>query len=91
MGHPATTKEVHMNSLEQLIEFLSQLADANIQFDLKCVREAIMVALRSPSAYYEIEFFADGHIEVQTFEPPSSIQTMTLREITNRVVRDVNG
>ncbi|MGA9720316.1 MAG: hypothetical protein WBQ79_18705 [Acidobacteriaceae bacterium] len=80
-----------MNSLEQLIEFLSQLADAHIQFDLKCVRDAIMVTVVSPGAYYEIEFFADGHIEVQTFGPASSVQTVTLREITNRVVRDVNG
>jgi hypothetical protein len=48
-----------------------------------------MVALRS--TYYEIEFFADGHIEVQTFGTPSPVQTVTLREITDRVIRDVNG
>jgi hypothetical protein len=80
-----------MNGLEQLLEFLSRLQDGRIQFDLKCVRDAIMVAVRSPSAYYEIEFFADGHIEVQTFGPPSPVQTATLQEITDRVVRDVNG
>ena len=80
-----------MNSLEQLIEFISRLQDGRIQFDLKCVRDAIMISLRSPSTYYEIEFFADGHIEVQTFGPPSLVQTVTLREITDRVIRDVNG
>lgn len=80
-----------MNSLEQLLEFISALQDARIQFDLKSVREAIMVALRSPSNYYEIEFFADSHIEVQTFGPGSSVQTVTLREITDRIIRDVNG
>jgi hypothetical protein len=85
------SKEVRMNSLEQLLQFISQLGDARIQFDLKCVREAIMVALRSPSTYYEVEFFADGHIEVQTFGPPSPVQTVTVREITDRVIRDVNG
>lgn len=80
-----------MNSFEQLLEFVTRLHDSRIQFDLKCVRDAIMVALRSPSTYYEIEFFADGHIEVQTLGPPNTVQTVTLREITDRVVRDVNG
>lgn len=80
-----------MSSLEQLLEFISRLQGARIQFDLKCFRDAIMVALRSPSAYYEIEFFADGRIEVQTFGPAGPVQTMTLQEITDRVVRDVNG
>ena len=80
-----------MNTLEQLLEFLAGLQDGKIQFDLKCVRDAIMVTVRSPSTYYEIEFFADGHIEVQTFGPPSPVQTLTLREIAGRVARDVNG
>jgi hypothetical protein len=73
------------------LQFISQLQDARIQFDLKCVREAIMVALRSPSTYYEIEFFADGHIEVQTFGTPSQVQTVALQEITDLLIREVNG
>ena len=80
-----------MNALGQLLEFLSKLEDARIQFDLKCVREAIMVTLRSPSEYYEIEFFADGDIEVQTFGTSSSVKATTLNEITDRIVRAVNG
>ena len=80
-----------MNSLEQLLHFICRLQDSRIQFDLKCVRDAIMGAVRSPSTYYEIEFFADGHIEVQTFGPPSAIRTVALPEITDLVVRDVNG
>ena len=80
-----------MNSLEQLLQFISRLQDGRIQFDLKCVRDAIMVAVVSPSTYYEIEFFADGHIEVQTFGLPSDVQTVTFPEITDRVIREVNG
>jgi hypothetical protein len=80
-----------VNSLEQLLEFISQLQNGRIQFDLKCVRDAIMVSVRSPSTYYEIEFFADGHIEVETLGPPSLVQTISLEEITARVVSDVNG
>jgi hypothetical protein len=80
-----------VNSLEQLLEFISQLQNGRIQFDLKCVRDAIMVSVRSPSTYYEIEFFADGHIEVETLGPPSLLKTISLEEITARVVSDVNG
>jgi hypothetical protein len=80
-----------LNSLETLLHFISQLQDCRIQFDLKCVREAIMVAVRSPSTYYEIEFFADGHIEVQTFGASNEVDIENLQEITERVIRDVNG
>jgi hypothetical protein len=38
-----------------------------------------MVALRSPSNYYEIEFSADGHIEVQSFGPHSEVQNLLTR------------
>jgi hypothetical protein len=80
-----------VNSLEQLLEFISQLQNGRIQFDLKCVRDAIMVSVGSPSTYYEIEFFADCHIEVETLGPPSLVKTISLEEITARVVSDVNG
>ena len=80
-----------MNSLEQLLEFLSALRDAKVHFDLKSVRDAIMVTVVSPSTYYEIEFFADGQIEVQTFGAANQVQALSLRDITDRVVRDVNG
>jgi hypothetical protein len=80
-----------VNCSDQIIEFTSRLNLARIPFNLTSVREAIMVTVRGPSTYYEIEFFADGHIEVQTFGPPSPVQTLTLAEIAERVVRDVNG
>jgi len=51
-----------VNSLEQLLEFLIRLQNSKIQFRLDCVRDAIMVVVPTPSKYYEIEFFADGHI-----------------------------
>jgi hypothetical protein len=80
-----------VNSLEQLLQFIARLQDARIQFDLKCVRDAIMVSIRSPSTYYEIEFFADGHIEVEMLGTPSPVRPITLPEITKRVVSDLNG
>ena len=50
-----------------------------------------MVVVPTPSKYYEIEFFADGHIESQVFGPQSDVQLPTLAAITQAVIRDVNG
>jgi hypothetical protein len=80
-----------VNSLDKLLEFLARLRDAKIQFSLDCVRDAIMVIVPTPRKYYEIEFFADGHIESQTFGQPSEVTRLTLEEISEVVVRDVNG
>jgi hypothetical protein len=80
-----------MNSLEQLLEFIGQLREYRIHFDLKCVRDAIMVTVRSPGTYYEIEFFADGHIEVETLGQSTGVSSVTLKEITSRVIEDLNG
>lgn len=41
--------------------------------------------------YYEMEFFADGHIESQTFGPADSVENPTLEEIAGAVIQDVNG
>ena len=79
------------DALEQLHKFLSQLRNARIPFELKCVREAITVNLRSASTYSEIEFFGDGHIRAQTLGAASQVQPPSLQEIAERVIRDVNG
>jgi hypothetical protein len=80
-----------MNSLAKLLEFLIELQKARITFRLDCVRDAIMVVIPTPSSYYEVEFFADGHIEKQTFGPAGEVDETTLEEITAAVIRDVNG
>jgi hypothetical protein len=80
-----------VNAFEQLLEFVSALRDAKVCFNLTSVRDAIMVTVVSPSTYYEIEFFADSRIEVQTFGPANRVQTFNLRDITDRVAREVNG
>ena len=80
-----------MNSLEQLLEFLILLQNHKIQFRLDCVRDAIMVVVPTPSKYYEIEFFADGHIESQTFGPSSAVSRVTIDEIRATVIHEVNG
>jgi hypothetical protein len=80
-----------MTPLEQLLHFISSLRDAKIHFHLDCVREAIMVVIPTPASYYEVEFFADGHIESQTFGPAAEVRQVLLDAITREVVWAVNG
>ena len=79
-----------MNAMEQLLTFVSRLQEEKIHFSLKCVRDAIMVTVVSPLAYREIEFFADGEIEVQTFKA-GNVVAMTLDEITKVVMDELTG
>lgn len=79
------------NTLEQLLSFLASLQDGRIHFTLGCSRDAMMVIVPSPSRYFEIEFFADGHIEVQTFGPAGLVTNVSLEQITRAVVAAVNG
>jgi hypothetical protein len=80
-----------MNSLEQLLDFVTRLQNSKIQFRPDCVRDAIMVVAPTPSKYCEIEFFADGHIESQAFGPSTPVARVTLDEIAQAVIRDVTG
>jgi hypothetical protein len=48
-----------------LLSFLGQLEEIKIQYDLKHVRDSIMVQAYLPIGTWEIEFFEDGTIEVE--------------------------
>lgn len=56
------------NSLQKLFDFLDDLALHKIGFRLERNREeAIMVCVSVPGERWEIEFFADGEVEVEIF------------------------
>jgi len=61
-----------VNALGDLIAFVEGLGAAGISYRLESVRNSIMVVIPCPDRYIEAEFFADGHVEVQFFGPPSS-------------------
>jgi hypothetical protein len=57
-----------MNPLEKLLEFLQRLDDAKIFYRLSRPRtEAVMVEIVVPGERWEVEFFADAHVEVEVF------------------------
>jgi hypothetical protein len=73
-----------MNSLENLLEFLRQLDHHKIFFRLSRPRdEAIMVEpsyrrasrveIVVPGERWEVEFFSDGHTEIEIFGPSSGV------------------
>jgi hypothetical protein len=62
------------NPLENLIEFLRKLDQHKIFFRLSRPRdEAIMVEIVVPGERWEVEFFADGHTEIEIFGPSSGV------------------
>ena len=63
-----------MNTLETLLNFLSELDRCKIFFKLARVRdEAIMVQIAVPGERWEVEFFGDGQVEVEVIKSPGVI------------------
>ncbi|NDJ77560.1 MAG: hypothetical protein GYB65_15010 [Chloroflexi bacterium] len=64
----------NQNPLEKLIGFLFRLREERIYFTLEQTREAIMVQVVIPGERWEVEFFADGHVELERFISPGEIE-----------------
>ena len=61
-------------SFQKLLDFLTKLNEQKCPYRLSCWRdEAIMVELATPGDRWEIEFFADGHVEIERFRSNGSI------------------
>lgn len=61
------------SSLPHLIEFLDRLEAASIWHRLDRIRDAVLVEVSVPGEKWEIEFFADGHVEVERFRSDGQI------------------
>ena len=53
--------------MEQFIDFLNELEKRKIYFRLNKVRDSLLVEVVIPGQRWEIEFFADSHVEVEKF------------------------
>ena len=63
-----------MNPLQKLLDFLTELDSHKIFHRLSRVRpEVILVEIAVPGERWEVEFFADGEIEVEVFGPSHGI------------------
>ena len=64
-----------MNALEKLLDFLAQLKRNHIYFDLKQTRfDTIMVMVQVPGQHWEVEFFGDGHVEVEVYQSRGGVE-----------------
>lgn len=57
-----------MTALENASKLLAELNQRHVQYELHIVRDALMVSVAVPGEYWEIEFFDDGHVELERFE-----------------------
>lgn len=58
-----------MTALENAAQFLAELDERHVQYHLLIVRpEALMVSIAVPGERWEVEFFDDGHAELERFQ-----------------------
>ena len=53
--------------MKKLIDFLERLDEKKIYYKLNKVRDAIMVEVVIPGERWEVEFFANGNVEIEKF------------------------
>jgi hypothetical protein len=53
--------------LDKLIDFLGELETRNIYYKLNKIRDSILVEIAVPGERWEVEFFANGNIEIEKF------------------------
>jgi hypothetical protein len=64
-----------MNAYERLLDFLVRLEDLKIAYTLEHDRpDAIMVTAVVPGEHWEVEYFPDGHVEVEVFRTQGPIR-----------------
>ena len=59
--------EDSQTAFSNMLEFLDRLESQRIWYRLEHIRDSIMVVTAVPGERWEIEFFADGLIEVERF------------------------
>ncbi|MDP9382905.1 MAG: hypothetical protein M3Q29_22765 [Chloroflexota bacterium] len=64
------------DSFGRLIDFLDQLEGSKIHYDLKHVRDSIMIRAYLPEGLWEIEFLRDGTLEVELFRREGSVEAV---------------
>jgi hypothetical protein len=68
------------NPLQKFLTFIEIIQEHGIYHRLNCVRDAIMVEIALPGRRWEVEFFADGEIEVEVFTSDGHIGNAEMLE-----------
>lgn len=68
------------SGLGKALDLLDQLEKLKIWYRLEKVRDALMVIITIPGERWEVEFFDDGHIEIERFISSGQISDETILE-----------
>ncbi len=70
-----------MAKLSKLTDFLDRLDEAEIHYHLSSLREgAVMVEITVPGERWEVEFMADGKVEVELFKSDGELHDKSMLE-----------
>jgi hypothetical protein len=70
-----------MAKLKKLTDFLDRLDGTEIHYTLTSVREgAVVVGVTIPDERWEIEFMADGDIEIEIFRSDGEVRDFSVIE-----------
>ncbi len=69
-----------MTALESAAVLCAQLDRRKAVYDLRVVREALMVVVAVPGERWEIEFFDDGRVELERFISRGVVEQPTAPE-----------
>jgi len=53
--------------MKKLLGFIEELENRKIHFNLSKIRDSILVEVVVPGQRWEVEFFADNHVEIEKF------------------------
>jgi len=72
---------MNQDRLEKLVAFLERLDEAKIPYSLAKYRyEAVSVVARAPGEYWEIDFLADGEVDIERFRSNGKIEEEQMLE-----------
>ena len=61
--------------MQEFLDFMNRLEQENISYSLEHNRsEAVMVLVTVPGERWEVEFFADGSVEVEVFTSSGDVR-----------------
>lgn len=60
----------------RLLDFLDRLEESRIRYDLKHVRDSIMIRAYLPEGLWEIEFLQDGTLDVELFRRDEGVEAV---------------
>jgi len=56
-----------LNAFHALVNFLKELDERKIHYNLRKIRDSILIEVAVPGQRWEIEFMMDGSIEIEKF------------------------